>query len=164
METFTRLVDGIIGVFLKITMVMIVLMMLMITAESVFRTFFHFSMMITDEVSGYFLMASVFLGIGFCMRSHALLRVTIIYDRLPEKLRNVFQIFFDLISLGFVLILTYQLYRLVFTSYKSQVLSISQAEIPLWIPQTIMPIGITVLILALVVEIAANVSRLRKRK
>ena len=164
METFTRLVDGIINIFLKITMVVIVLMMLMITAESVLRTFFHYSMMITDEFSGYLLMFSVFLGIGFCMRSHALLRVTIIYDRMPERVRNTFQVFFDLISLGFVLILTYQLYRLVFTSYESQVLSISQAEIPLWIPQMIMPIGITVLILALVVEIATNLSRLRKHK
>jgi TRAP-type C4-dicarboxylate transport system permease small subunit len=163
MERLTRFVDGIIGVLMKINMIVIVIMMVMIAAESVLRTFFSYSMMIVDEFSGYLLMASVFLSLGFCMRSHSLLRVTIVYDRLPDTLRNIFQVFFDLISLVFVLILNYQLCRLVANSYKSHVLSISQAQIPLWIPQTIMPIGITVLILAMIIEIIGNIQQLKNR-
>jgi len=161
MAAFTRIVDGIIKVGLYVTMVAIVLMMLMMTGESVFRTFFGFSLMVSDEFSGYFLMASVFMGIGYCMRSHALLRVTIIYDRLPPAVRSVLQLVFDVMSLGFVLILASQLFRVVGNSYRDGTLSISQAEIPVWIPQTIMPIGISILILALVVEIARSISDLR---
>lgn len=161
MATFTRIVDRIIAVALYITMVAVVLMMLMMTSESVFRTFFGFSTMVADEFSGYFLMASVFMGIGYCMRQHALLRVTILYDRLPAYPRCILQIVFDVMSLGFVLVLGSQLFRVVGNSYRNGTLSISQAEIPIWIPQTIMPIGITILTLALVVEIGRSVSELK---
>lgn len=161
MVTFTRIVDGIIKGGLYVTMVAVVLMMLMMTSESVFRTFFGFSTMVADEFSGYFLMASVFMGIGYCMRVHALLRVTIVYDRMSPMVRSVLQIIFDVMSLGFVLILAYQLFRVVGNSYRDGTLSISQAEIPVWIPQTIMPIGISILILALIVEIGGSISELK---
>ena len=160
MATFTRIVDGIIKGGLYVTMVAVVLMMLMMTSESVFRTFFGFSTMVADGFSGYFLMASVFMGIGYCMRTHALLRVTIVYDRMPPMVRSVLQIVFDVMSLGFVLILAYQLFRVVGNSYRDGTLSISQAEIPVWIPQAIMPIGISILVLALIVEIGRSITEL----
>lgn len=157
MDRFERIVDRIIWGCVAITMVAIVLMMAMMTAESVLRSFFNFSLMIADEFAGYFLMVSVFMGVGYCMRSQSLLRVTIIYDRLPIRLRTAMQIVFDLLSLAFMLILIHQLVRVVINSYVGGTLSISQAEIPVWIPQTVMPIGAAVLILALLAEIVRNV-------
>lgn len=157
MDRFERIVDRIIRVCVGITMVAIVLMMTMMTAESVLRSFFNYSLMVADEFAGYFLMVSVFMGVGYCMRSHALLRVTIVYDRLPVRFRVAMQVVFDLLSLAFMLILIHQLVRVVVNSYVSGTLSISQAEIPIWIPQTVMPIGASVLILAMIAEIVRNV-------
>jgi TRAP-type mannitol/chloroaromatic compound transport system permease small subunit len=45
----------------------------------------------------------------------------------------------------------------VLNSYRNETLSFSQAEIPVWIPQLVMPIGATILMLAMVAEIARNV-------
>lgn len=98
-------------------MVAIVLMMVMMTAESVLRSFFNYSLMIADEFAGYFLMVAVFMGVGYCMRSHSLLRVTILYDRLPIRLRTGMQVVFDLLSLAFTLIVMHQLVRVVINSY-----------------------------------------------
>jgi TRAP-type C4-dicarboxylate transport system permease small subunit len=156
MDQFERVVDRIIKVCVGITMVAIVLMMVMMTAESVLRSFFNYSLMVADEFAGYFLMVAVFMGVGYCMRSHSLLRVTILYDRLPIRLRTGMQVVFDLLSLAFTLIVMHQVVRVVINSYVGGTLSISQAEIPVWIPQTIMPIGTSILILALVAEIARN--------
>lgn len=156
MDQFERIVDRIIQACVGVTMVAIVLMMVMMTAESVLRSFFNFSLMIADEFAGYFLMVSVFMGVGYCMRSHSLLRVTILYDRLPIRLRTGMQVVFDLFSLVFTLIVMHQVVRVVINSYVGGTLSISQAEIPVWIPQTIMPIGTFILILALVAEITRN--------
>lgn len=156
MDQFERIVDRIIQACIGVTMVAIVLMMAMMTAESVLRSFFNFSLMIADEFAGYFLMVAVFMGVGYCMRSHSLLRVTILYDRLPIRWRTGMQVLFDVLSLAFTLIVMHQVVRVVINSYVGGTLSISQAEIPVWIPQTIMPIGTFILILALVAEIARN--------
>ncbi len=156
MDRFQRIVDGIVKGCVGLTMVAIVVMMAMMTAESVLRSFFSFSLMIADEFAGYFLMVAVFMGVGYCMRSHSLLRVTILYDRLPIRLRTGMQVIFDVLSLGFTLILMHQLVRVVINSYVRGTLSISQAEIPVWIPQTVMPIGTAILILVLVAEITRN--------
>jgi len=139
------------------SMVTIIVMMLMVTAETIMRTFLGVSMMVADEFAGYMLVWFVFCGIGYCLRTGSLLRVSIVYSRLRDFQQRVLQVVFDIFSLVVSVILCYQLGRLWVHTWKTEIISVTQVEIPVWIPQTVMPVGMLILIAALVVELKRHV-------
>lgn len=144
------------------SMVTIVIMMLMVTAETIMRTFFRVSMMVADEFAGYMLVWFVFWGIGYCLRTGSLLRVAVIYSRLSDLQQRALQVVFDIFSLAVSVILCYQLGRLWVHTWQMKVISVTQAEIPVWIPQTVMPIGMLILIAALLVALRRHAKDLFK--
>ena len=137
-------------------------MIALISVEVILRTFFGQSLLIVGEFVGYMLAAFAFLGVGYAARTRSLLRIDTFFSRMPERLRNLLQIFFDVASLGYICVLTYYVIQLVERSHARGVVSVSMLRIPIWVPQAAMAIGALILVLVIVVETIRNVTILRQ--
>ena len=135
-------------------------MVALITTEIVSRTFFDFSLEISDEVSGYLLVAITFLGVSASMRSGVMFRVEFVINLLPPIGKTTAMLVLYLLSLGFAAVLDYQLIRLVISSYERAVVANTLLATPQYLPQLIMPIGMTLLVIELVIQVGIHTVRL----
>lgn len=135
---------------------LIIAMVLVIAAEVVCRGFFNFSLQIAHEVAGYLLVAATFLGIGISLHDRALFRVEFLYSRLPARGQHGLQLVFDLLALGFGVVLDQQLIRLVMSSYARGVREATILATPLYVPQIVMPVGVSLMIIVLLAHIWGN--------
>ncbi|MGI8478067.1 MAG: TRAP transporter small permease [Thermomicrobiales bacterium] len=136
-------------------------MIVLIGAEALARNVFNTSLQITDEVGGYLLVAVTFLSLSVAEAHGAYHRVELVQARLGPRARLVSQIVFDVMSLLAAAILTWQLTRLALNSWRAEDVAPTPLQTPLWLPQSTMGIGSTVLCLALVRTILVKLRRLR---
>jgi TRAP-type transport system small permease protein len=128
-------------------------MVLLVSAEVICRQVFGFSLEITYEIAGYLLAALTYFGLGISLHGGGLFRVDFVYRWIPPRPRQVLQLAFNVISLIFSVILDYQLFRVIVSSYTGGYVEPTILGTPLYIPQLVMPIGVTLMIVVLLAEI-----------
>jgi TRAP-type C4-dicarboxylate transport system permease small subunit len=133
----------------RLAELLMLVMMALITGEIICRSFAGFSLMLVDEVAGYMLVAILFLGMTVSFESGSLLRVDFIMNRLSAKAQLWLDAVFDLIGFGFVAILDYALINFVLSTFERGMHAPTLLATPLYIPQLVMPVGATLLALAL---------------
>lgn len=135
------------GQFSAIFMVLIVLL---INIEIVIRTFFNSSTYIADEYSSYFLVAVVLLGLAYAAKNESHIRVEVIRSRVGKNINRII----DIICLTGALVLTgYGVYHatyMAFDAYAMKITADSISETPIFLPQLMIPIGLTLFILQLI--------------
>jgi TRAP-type C4-dicarboxylate transport system permease small subunit len=136
-------------------------MIAMIGAEAIARNVFGTSLQVTDEVGGYLLVALTFLSMSVAESHGAFHRVEFVQMRLSPSGRIISQVIFELMSLAASALVTWQLIRLALNSFRTEDVAPTPLATPLWMPQTSMGIGMTLLCLALLRTIAAKVRYLR---
>ncbi|WP_421996872.1 TRAP transporter small permease subunit [Reyranella sp.] len=134
-------------------------MMALITVEIVCRSFLGFSLLLVDEVAGYVLVAILFLGVTTSFRSGSLLRVEFVINNLPARAQLWLDAAFDLIGFAFVAILDYALINFVRSTFERDMHAPTLLGTPLYIPQAVMPVGATLLAVAL---LASTVDKARR--
>ena len=135
-------------------------MVVLISAEVVARMA-HFSFEIVDEIGGYLLSALTFLSLPVALIGGAYHQVEYVQQRLSRRRRAIGGIVFTLLSLVFSLALIWQLWRLVYRSLASSVTAPTLLGTPVWIPQSVMLIGVAALIYSLVRFLLAHGRALR---
>lgn len=128
----------------------LVVMIVLIGAEAVIRNLFGGSLQITDEVGGYLLVAVTFLSMSVAEAHGAFHRVELVQARMGQRARIWLQIAFDACSLVASLLVTWQLGRLALNGWNSGDVAPTPLQTPLWLPQTVMGIGMAFLCYALV--------------
>ena len=114
---------------------MLVLMFLLVFTEVVLRTFFNSSTMVSDEISGYLMAGGFFLASAYALQEGAIVRIDILYNRFPLKLRCFLDIFIDLVVLCYTVILFKYTFDYMYKSLVNSARSVSFIKTPLWIPQ-----------------------------
>ncbi len=106
------------------------------------------------EFAGFFLAAASFLALAHTLRHAAHIRVLLVLQRLPARLRRAAE--FWCVAVGAVVSAFFAWYTwlLVAESYEFNDLSPGIVPVPLWIPQAAMALGLTVLAIALGDELA----------
>ncbi len=107
-----------------------------------------------DEFAGYCLSASSFLALGYALRKNHHIRVTLLIDRLPRAYRRTAEGLCVAGGLAVSLFITVNTAEMVYYSVTFGDLTQGLVPIPLWIPQSGMMIGVSVLTLAFVVDAA----------
>ena len=124
---------------------------LMITAVEVFtRAAFNFSFQISDDLGGYLLVAITFLSLAYCQVTNAFHKVQFVQDRLAPRGRAILNMFFLLLSIFSVAVITWYLTVFAVDSWKSGDFAPSNIQTPMWIPQCVMPIGMAMLLISLI--------------
>src|ERR1700754_4676610 len=138
----------------------LIIMIVLIGAEAIARNVFATSLQITDEIGGYLLVALTFLSMSVAEAHGAFHRVELVQSRLKPPVQLITQIIFDIISLGASILVTWQLARVAINSWRSEDVAPTPLQTSLWIPQSVMSIGMALLCFALVRTICAKARRL----
>jgi len=140
----------------------VVAMALLICTEVFCRSFLGFSLMFTDEIAGYMLVAIVFLGMPVALSRGALFRVELLLNRMPPGVVRWVQLLFNLLSLAVALMLLWQMVRLVIDSWERKIAAPTVLATPLYIPQIFMVLGLLTLVLVLVLHLTQSADEIRK--
>ena len=120
-----------------------------ILLEIVLRSFFNTSTYVLDEFVGYGVAAMTFLALGFALEEGSLIRVNILLIRTSGRLRRIL----ELVCVGSTLVLACYLLFYFWRNWKRDwdrnAVSESIAEVPMWIPEGLVVVGIALFIVQL---------------
>lgn len=127
-------------------------MTLHILVEIVLRSFFDASTFIMDEMVGYGVAAITFIGLGHALDFGALIRVNLLLTRLDENgpARRVVEVLCILLTQFVVGVAIWFFAKTVIRNYERGYLSQTISEIPTWIPQACVLVGLAIFSLQLV--------------
>ena len=125
-------------------------MVVHIMVEIILRSFFATSTHVAEEFVGYGLAAVVYLALGHSLNQGGLIRVDLVLIRLPTRARRLIEVAIILASFAAMLFVTYFVGRSVLQHYKRGTVSWTIAEVPFWIPEAIVLLGIVLFLLQLV--------------
>ncbi len=111
-----------------------------------------------DEVSGYLLLAIVFLGLAHTMKAGGHIRADIVLDYVPPGVRGGLEVLATLLALLFALTLLVGNWALVAEYYGRGTLSFKYLQIPLWIPGSLLVVGVVLLVFQLLAQLLHRVA------
>ncbi|MEY8357818.1 TRAP transporter small permease [Anaerotruncus colihominis] len=98
--------------------------------------------LVGEEISRYFLVTVVFIGISVCMRVKGHMGVTIFVDHLPFRIRAVVRCFADLVSTVTILGISYFAWKYAFAAVKHPQISVATG-LPMYVMYAVMAFGFT---------------------
>ena len=122
----------------------------LILIEIFSRALFNHSTMIADEYSGYFYLAYVFLGLGYTFKENGHIRITIIYSKMPKKIKKIMDFFAGSVALAVIGFVFYRSILLCLESYNYDMRSEGVSETPLYLTQIPMVIGLFFFLLSII--------------
>ena len=109
-----------------------------------------------DEFAGYCMAASSFLGLAWTLRTSEHIRMTLAISRAKGGLRRVLEICCLAIAIAITGYFGWSSIAMVWTSYTLNDLSQGLVPIRLWIPQSGMALGLTVLLVAFIDDLVVT--------
>lgn len=124
----------------------LVAMVLLIGAEVLARSFFHYSFEVVDELGGYLLVAVSFLSLAPALASGAFHSVELVRSRLSPRAGQWSDRLFGALSLLFAGVMLFTIARYVWQTHAQGDVAPTSLQTPLWIPQLSMPLGMLALL------------------
>ncbi|MEJ6597795.1 MAG: TRAP transporter small permease [Oceanospirillaceae bacterium] len=107
----------------------------------------------TDDLSGFFLAASSFLGLAYTLKKGGHIRVSLVIQRLSMVQRHRQEFLVLAVGSGLATLMSWHLGYMVYESWVFKDVSVGYLPIPLWIPQSSMSLGMLIFNIALVDEL-----------
>jgi TRAP-type C4-dicarboxylate transport system permease small subunit len=105
-----------------------------------------------DDIVAWLCAASAFLALGHTFRRGELVRIGLVIDRLPPRVRRPVSLAALAIALAFVGYMVYAVLRFVYESWKFNEVAQGLIQIPIWIPQMSFVLGALILFVAVLDE------------
>lgn len=123
-------------------------------AQIIARTFFH-SMTWPEEFSRYCYIWTVFLSLGYTIKERNALKVGLVMDLLPHKVRKIIEIIVNIIML--VLFAVFFRYAIIYTNKIRLTGQVSPAmQFPMWIMYMSTVVGFGLAAIRMLQEIISN--------
>lgn len=136
-------------------------MLIVIAVDIVTRSLFNFSFEVSDELGGYLLAAITFISLPVCQANDSFHHVELVQSRLSPRGRAVSHLIFDVLSLTFCGLLTWQLVRFEIASWRFDDHAPTYLATPLWLPRAAMLLGTAALCVTVLRTLLADIRRLR---
>lgn len=149
MRAFQAAVSGISRGAAVVAAAVLVLMVLHILLEIVLRSFFASSTFVLDEFVGYGVAAMTFLALGYALEEGALIRVQLLLARSSPRARRGLEILSAGLTLALSLFLIAYFWKSVSRNWSRGAVSQSIAEVPLWLPEGLVLLGLVLFALQL---------------
>ena len=121
------------------------LIVALILVEIVLRSLFGTSTLISDEYSGYLMVALVMLGLSHTFAQGGHIRITILAERLQGRAAQVLDLAAASGALTLGLFALYHSLWMVEDTFSYRILADSISETPLYLPQILIPLGLLLL-------------------
>lgn len=125
--------------------VMLCALVTLVSLEVFLRSVFGYSLGFVEEVTGYLVVALTLFGAAMAVRANSLFQVQVVFDVLPLKLRRLLGTVFTLVAIVICVVLAWKTFGLVESSFGRGKFAPTVLRTPLWIPQTLLPLGFTVI-------------------
>jgi TRAP-type C4-dicarboxylate transport system permease small subunit len=135
-------------------------MAILILAEVLLRGVFNTTTEHSDELVGYLLVGVSFLSLALCQSRGAFHRVEMVQMRLGPRGQAVSALIFDLLSFAYIAVTNWYFLQFVLSSYRREAAASTVLATPLWIPETVMIVGATLLLIVLGQAIVRDVRKL----
>ena len=150
MKFLVTLIDKLCKLGAALAALTLVGMVSFILLEIVLRTFFDSSTFIMDEMVGYGVAAATFLALPYALGSGSIIRVELLIGHLTGRKRRLLEGFSCLVGLGVTAVLISFIWVRVARAWSRHSVSSSIAEVPMWIPQGVILVGLCLLFLQLI--------------
>lgn len=160
MEKFIRLCDRLSQACGIIAGIMMLVGIALVLMEIVIRTLFSMTLYITEEYTGYLMVAITFLGLSYTLKEKGHIRMGFLHTVLKGKARIALDIYAFATGLVFCAIITTTTTGFFWDSVVSQSRSMQISETYLAIPQLFMTLGALVLALQFAAELGRSILRL----
>lgn len=137
----------------RIAIAILLIMVLLITVDVIGRYFFSRPTYVADELSGYFLVVIIFLSLAQTQKKGKHVISTALTSRLPPSKRKWLEISTSVLSLAFLAWFAWRTAVAAYQSYVLETVTITTLHTPYWIPQLLLPIGLSMFALQLTVHI-----------
>jgi len=105
-----------------------------------------------DDIVAWLCAASAFLALGHTFRRGELVRIGLVIDRLPPRVRGPLALGALGVTLAFVGYMAYAVVHFVFESWQFNEVAQGLIQIPIWIPQMSFVLGALILFIAVLDE------------
>lgn len=141
----------------QVSVVVLFCMAALITVDVLGRYFFNRPTYVADELSGYFLATVAFLALGYTQKLRKHMRVVVLIDRLTPKRRERLEISVEIITLIYIIWFAWITLKATVVGYALGEVSETFLRTPLWIVRLLLPLGLSVLALQLIVQMASRI-------
>lgn len=124
----------------------------------------HFYVPGTDAYAGYAMAGAGFLALAHTLKSGEHIRVTLIIGKLTGTARRGLELWSLTVAVLLAGLLAVYAWRLSWQSHEFHDISTSADATPLWIPQILMAVGTTVLLIAFLDEWVLELQRKRSHE
>ncbi|WP_172977672.1 TRAP transporter small permease [Halomonas sp. THAF12] len=121
----------------------------LVVAEIGSRLFFNSSLHVVEELSGYLVIATTLFGASLAIRNDALFQVGFLYGALPARVKQVLGLLYIALAIGICGVLIWHSSLLVMSSLSRGNVAPTALMTPMWMPQLLLPVGLSVMTLFL---------------
>jgi len=157
-DVVLRGVGALIAVLRVVSGVLLVASVALNFANVIGRYFFSASIYWAEEVMLFLMVGCVFLGNGVVAWSGRQIRMDVVVGMLPEKWRKALDLFSDLVFIATTLTIVVFAWPVVRDLYDFDQRSQS-ADVPLYLPQAMIPIGLAIMAVLAAVRLLAGGGR-----
>jgi len=137
-------------------------MMLLVVVDVFLRAVANRSTLIAEEMGGYLLVLIAYLGMAEAYKLGRHIRVDIVSKRLTGKVRAWIDVGLSFIGLVALLVVIWRAVIMVYRSYAGNVIIPGIFLTPVYLPQTLVVIGLAALALQCAVDLTGSFYTLRK--
>lgn len=153
-----KIISSLSSGFLRMSMWGTFAMMLLIIVDITLRGIFNTSMLIAEEVSAYLFVFVVYFGLAETLKKGRHVKVELITGRIPHKVRRCLNPILAVLALGTLGIVLWRTIIMVCRSYSWGTRIPGPLDTPVYVPQSILVIGILLLILQYIVQIIKEIN------
>ncbi len=143
--------DRVAAFFAALAGIALLLIFALEMVEIILRNLFGRSTMFADEMCGYLNVGVVFLGLAYTLARGGFIRVEMVYRHLKGAAKRAADWYAVIVSLAFASTLLYQMVKYTIYSFVNDVRSPEVTATPQYIPQLLVVIGVSVLVVQLLV-------------
>ena len=149
--TVDRLIVGLAKLTMAVAALGVLAMCLLVTGAVVVRYIFDWPVVWVPEIVGYLMVALVFLALGETMLAGRHIKIDLVVGRLPKRLRDAVELLTLTLSIGVAGFFTWHGINTMLRSLDyGRRDAFGALNLPLWIPQIALPVGLSVLTLVVV--------------
>ena len=128
-----------------LTVAVLVALVTLVCGEAFLRSLFNYSLGFAEELTGYCVVLLTFFGAALALRSGALFQVHFLFDNIPAGARSLATRLFVVVAFIICVVLIWKTGDLALSSLDRGKFAPTVLRTPLWIPQLLMPLGLSLI-------------------